>query len=362
MNSFSIDTVEISEVKETYERKPNRLIPIFIYSMALLVIAMVVYGRFSTVESVTSAFGMIVPKESEVALFTDISGRVAQICCNDGQVVNAGDIIMQLDATDYEDRLTELSQKKEDILWQIDLIEKFLSGIEQNRNTFNADPSSNEYSYYIQYCLFDLELQNERAVTNSESSEISSPLNAVAASPITLRTISDFIAQRDLLLDQIAQLDSELAQINLCIARCELKATHTGIVNLTSGLKPGADLQAGTIVAKIIPDTGNRVAIYMENADILNISVGDEVKYCVNIANVSSPMWVGGRIENIPTSAISSDGNFPGYFVVDGSLDTEQFSYDKNEKTLLPGMQVEVKIVTKKITLLRYLLNKINLF
>lgn len=224
MNSFSIDTVEISEVKETYERKPNRLIPVFIYSMALLVIAMVVYGNFSTVESVTSAFGMIVPKESEVAVIADINGSIAQICCNDGQAVKTGDIIMKMDASDYEHRLTELHQKKDDYLGQIDLIEVFLSGIQENRNPFNADPSSNEYSYYIQYCLFDLELQNERAVNNSDSLNT---LDSTADSPVTLRTISDLIAQRDLLSKQILQLDSELTQTELCIACCELKANHT---------------------------------------------------------------------------------------------------------------------------------------
>lgn len=356
MSNFNIANVEISEVKETYERKPNRVIPGFVFCMTLLLVAMIVFGWFYKVESARTAYGIIVPKESEMVIVSNVSGIVDRICCTDGQKINANDTIIILGQAEIENKISELNQNIKDYLWQDRMQDMFLNGIMENKNPFSSDPTGAEYSYYIRFCLYTLDLQNENKIAEEKASS-----DLFMYSSVTLNTISAILEQRDEIARIVSLLESELRQLEIDKENCVVRAGQNGVITLASGMEQGTKLQVGMTIATIIPDTGNKVDIYVNNADILGINVGDEVKYHVISSCDDEQLWFGGRINKISSSAIRSGENYAGYFLVDGSLSADDLIDDKNERLLLPGIQVEVKIITQRISLLHYFLTKINL-
>ncbi len=357
MNNFNMANVDISEVTETYERKPNRLIPVFIYCMALLVLVMAALGSFLKVESATTAIGIVAPREEKAAVTAGVDGIVARVCCNEGQYIHAGETILMLDSTEYDTRMDELNKKISDCMREQRMLDMFLEGIRAGRNPFNPDISGEEYKYYIQYCLFELDLHDESSTIVNESASDPS-----VVSPVILKKISGILAQRDMISEQAEKIETELAQTEAFASECVIRAEQDGVITMMPELREGMKLQAGMDVAAIALDTGNKVAVYVQNTDILKIHVGDEVKYHISSSGDGSQLWIGGRIEGISSEAIGLDeGNMAGYFVADGSLDEEYITNGQNDRRLLPGMQVEVKIVTETISLLRYLMRKINL-
>lgn len=64
-----------------------------------------------------------------------------------------------------------------------------------------------------------------------------------------------------------------------------------------------------------------------------------------------------------PLRRISGYHQNSGYYLVEGSIPKKQLTdRDGNSGTVSVGMQLEAKIITQKKTIIRYLLEKINLF
>ena len=72
---------------------------------------------------------------------------------------------------------------------------------------------------------------------------------------------------------------------------------------------------------------------------------------------------VSGKVLSISQDVLVQDGQYSGYFLVEGSVgNTELRDKDGNIGKITIGMQTEAKIVTQTKTIIRYLLEKINLF
>ena len=72
---------------------------------------------------------------------------------------------------------------------------------------------------------------------------------------------------------------------------------------------------------------------------------------------------VSGTVTSISADTLVRDGQYSGYYLVECSIaNTVLTDRDGNSGSVVIGMQVEAKIVTQKKTIIRYLLEKINLF
>ena len=70
-----------------------------------------------------------------------------------------------------------------------------------------------------------------------------------------------------------------------------------------------------------------------------------------------------GKVTSISADTLVQDGQFSGYYLVECSIaNTVLTDKDGNSGSVVIGMQVEAKIVTQKKIIIRYLLEKIDLF
>ncbi len=164
---------------------------------------------------------------------------------------------------------------------------------------------------------------------------------------------------------QLRELDAQLERAEEQLRHGTVRAERSGIVNAASAIVAGDVIASGSVLATIIPvdESAFKVQIYVSSADMGNVKVGDGIKYNISALPSSQYGTVSGKVLSISKDALAQDGQYSGYFLVEGSIgNTELRDRDGNVGKITIGMQTEAKIVTQTKTIIRYLLEKINLF
>lgn len=143
-----------------------------------------------------------------------------------------------------------------------------------------------------------------------------------------------------------------------------VKAPISGVVNLTGELVEGNYLATGTQVMTIIPqeEDGFVVKSYIDNQDIAKIKPAMEVKYEVAAYPSSEYGTMTGNVEFVSADLKANSQDGSAYYVVETSIDNTKLYNKIGEKLDLKlGMYCETKIVVEQKSVLRFLLEKINL-
>lgn len=181
MKKAIIDIKELSDSKEVYSQRPNPVIPAFIYSMLALLLAAVIYCCFGKIEIVATASGIVRPNDDVSTVASLVSGRVTGVFYSDGQIVREGDPLLTIDTAETQISLDSLNNTQAEAQTQLEMIEKFLSGIESNKNPFSSDNISDEYPYYIQYRNYELSLQNSTDKYEYDAENTAANIKAIKA-------------------------------------------------------------------------------------------------------------------------------------------------------------------------------------
>lgn len=197
---------------------------------------------------------------------------------------------------------------------------------------------------------------------NKSVDETGTPLSVSAA---TLEQTSSLLNSRETVQKQLEELETQIQKTQAQIDQGTITASCSGIVNVLSAVVVGDTIASGTSIATIIPfqESEYKVQMYVSNSDIANIEVGDTIRY--NLAALPSNQYgtICGTVTNVSSDAVIQDGQYSGYFLVEGSIaNQELIDQDGNVGSVAIGMQTDAKIVVQNKTILRYLLEKINLF
>ena len=143
-----------------------------------------------------------------------------------------------------------------------------------------------------------------------------------------------------------------------------VKAPISGVVNLTGELVEGNYLATGTQVMTIIPQEEDSFLVksYIDNQDIAKIKPNMEVKYEVAAYPSSEYGTMTGNVEFVSADLKANSQDGSAYYVVETSIDnTKLYNKIGENLDLKLGMYCETKIVVEQKSVLRFLLEKINL-
>lgn len=181
----------------------------------------------------------------------------------------------------------------------------------------------------------------------------------------TVNQLASVLNEIKTLEEQLKNLETQISQPQKQIEQATVTAERDGVLNVSVDITEGDIVTSGTVVATIIPggESEYRVQMYVSNADIGNLEVGDTVKYSLAALPRNQYGVVDGVITNISQDAIVVNGEYSGYFLVEGTIDnTELVDKDGNVGNITVGMQSDARIVTERKIIIRYLLEKIDLF
>lgn len=160
------------------------------------------------------------------------------------------------------------------------------------------------------------------------------------------------------------ELETKLTELQNGLTKTVVKAPTDGIVNMQSELVVGNYLAAGKEVMTLIPckEDGYIVKSYINNQDIAKIQNNMSVKYEVAAYPSSEYGSMTGEVEFVSADLKANSEDGSAYYVVETSIDSTNL-YNKNgdKMDLKIGMQCETKIIVEQKSVLKTLLQKINL-
>lgn len=271
--------------------------------------------------------------------------------------------------SDYETKLQELQftasamQDKTSLLAKLENSHK--NAVEQKYYQTITQIDSSIQTLNTELISARLNLRMHQIAQRMYLSNVDEEGVPVSISLATMEMISSLLTQQESLTSQLNEVNVQIQQAEEKISQGSIIAEQGGIVSVISTLVKGDSIAAGTPVATIIPPSESefKVQLYVSNSDIANIAVGDDVKYNLPAQPSSQYGMANGKVTSISTDTLVQDGQFSGYYLVECNIaDTVLTDKDGNSGSVVIGMQAEAKIVTQKKIIIRYLLEKIDLF
>jgi HlyD family secretion protein len=236
-------------------------------------------ARLMPMQSSILASGELGFSES-VELKPEIIGLVTEIRVAEGDHVDKGQVVIQLDPASFRARVDRqqalVTQQQTAIESQRLLLENMSRELERRRR------------YYASAYLSASDFESEATKLELAKVELSSRQSALVA------------------------LRAELAQAQEDLTKTEIRAPMSGVVTRLS-VRPGETVVAGTNIAGStlleIADTSKAIAVvYVDEAEIDKATVGATAR----VESASEPgTWRTGRVERVGTS-VSNDGQRQG--------------------------------------------------
>ena len=191
----------------------------------------------------------------------------------------------------------------------------------------------------------------EQGVANNTENLIQSELQSVSAELSSMRTT-------------YKELETKITELENGLTKTVVKAPTDGVVNLQNELVVGNYLSAGKEVMTLIPceEDGYIVKSYINNQDIAKIQNDMSVKYEVAAYPSSEYGSMTGEVEFVSADLKANSEDGSAYYVVETSIDnTNLYNKSGDKMDLKVGMQCETKIIVEQKSVLKMLLQKINL-
>ncbi len=207
----------------------------------------------------------------------------------------------------------------------------------------------------------------DSSIAQMENQKKTAEANANASGGSALAKMKEeeaILSQKEQLKSQLDEVTMQLDQLDEQDNQGVVRANRSGTVNLMAAISEGDAISAGTTVATILPkeDAGYKVQLFLKNADVASVNVGDQIRYTLTAIPSSKYGNITGKITSIGKDTVIQGGKNTGYYLVEATIDKTTYEdKDGNKAHLRPGIQLEAKIVTQEKTIMHYFLEKVGL-
>ncbi|SNY90722.1 membrane fusion protein, multidrug efflux system [Cohaesibacter sp. ES.047] len=347
---------ETAEASSSSSKRTGRLALMLIVPLALVVGGgwfWLTGGRF---EETDNAYA----QQAQVAISSDVSGRILSVDVEESQRVSAGDVLFKLDSEPFQIAVDQAEASLGKIRLDVEQLKV-------NYQTATAMRDASRETLKVQQELYDRRaiLAKKGVTSNNSLDELKlSLLQAKSAVTSAEKTVDKAraalagnpkIATDDHPLVRQANAALKLAKRNL--AKATVKAPHDGIVNHIDELNTGQYIDAGTAVASLFEVNKTWVDANFKETQLENIRIGMPVDVTFDaypgthfkgrVASISS--GTGAEFSLIP--AQNATGNWVKVVQrVPVRIEPENDSFSDR---LRSGMSAVVSIDTGKTTLNR---------
>jgi HlyD family secretion protein len=157
-------------------------------------------------------------------------------------------------------------------------------------------------------------------------------------------------------------LQKDLSSIRLSISEARVTAIIEGVISLNTEISVGDYLQSGMEIASIIPGTAGdfKVILAVFDSDITDVTEGQIVFVRFNALPYNEYGELEGRITKISTDS-RSDSNGQSYYLAEAELsNTVLTGRDGKHESIKVGMAVDVRVITKTVRIIHWVLDKLN--
>ncbi len=166
--------------------------------------------------------------------------------------------------------------------------------------------------------------------------------------------------KRTQLAQELAELSNELGKLEDRHHRLMVRSPVEGFVKSLEVTGAGAVVNPGGLIAEVVPVNQNLIAeVRVKPSDVGHVKIGDPADISIAGYDPNIQGTLDGTVKTISASSFEDDtGVF--YYKAIISFTEKVIGNGHNERSLLPGMQVNAKIVTGSKSIMRYMLKPVT--
>lgn len=374
---------------EIIERPAHKAGTVIIIGIFTLLIVAIAWACVSEIDVVITASGSIQPVGNLNVVKTYSSGTVKSINISEGDFVEQGDVLIELDSDALEIDVDQLNNQRKILEAQRDIYTQIIGG--SDLSEIEISNYSDELKPYIQ-SIIDNDTGYKNSLAALENEKKSAEINKGIAQ-LQLEQYQDSeaterqIKAQELLVQQYAlevdnaelqlsntkaqyssqinsniseigskldEIDANLEKYGLSTEYQNITAPVSGHVNSVSVNTLGETVTLAQQLVTIVPDnTPNEMICYVKNTDIADVELGMEAEIKLEAYPYNKYGTVKGTVTYISPSSFASE-QLGSVYIVKLKLD------DSNENIhIISGLSGAVEIKTDKRTIMDYFLEPI---
>ncbi len=373
---------------EIIERPAHKAGTVIIVGVFTLLIAAIIWACFSKLDVVITSSGSMQPIGNLNVVQSYSGGTVKSINVVEGEYVEQGDVLIELDTEALEIDLNQLNSQKEILEAQKDIYTKIKDG--KDMSNVKVTDYDIELQPYIQ-AILDSDTAYKNTLSNLEKEKSNADLNHQIAQiqleeyqangtrrqremqELVVQQHANAMEQTDLQISdtktqysaqvnsQLSQISSQLNEIEASLEKYRLSKEYqnitapvSGYVNSLSVNTLGETVTSAQDLVTIVPDnTPVEMVCYVKNMDIADVEIGMETEIKLEAYSYNKYGTVKGIVKYISPSAFSSEQMGSVYLVKIEITDVPEGI------SVISGLSGSVEIKTDQRTVMEYFLEPI---
>lgn len=325
-----------------HRKRPRRHV---IYITVLTIVSAIIISLPFVYVDITVQSGGVIRPNGEISVITaPMTETVERVCAKEGDRLQKGDEILRFRTSSPDGKIEYQHNRSKEVNAQIADLEWLSKG--QHPRTFASPARQQEYAKYLseqyrlqtdlrQYetewrrykVLFDKGLISESEY-NEHYYQYQDKLNELHLQQANQK--STWKTELTNLKMQLMETSSKLIETRSNRNIYVVKSPINGTLEQFSGIYPGSNLQVGTTIAMVSPDTTLHIEAYVAPRDIGFIREGMHVKVQIESFNYNEWGTLEGYVQNISSDYIrNNDGE--SYYKVKCKL-TKNYLELRNSK------------------------------
>lgn len=373
---------------EIIERPAHKAGTVIIIGIFTLLIGAIIWACVSEIDVVITASGSVQPIGNLNVIKSYSGGTVKSINVSEGEFVNQGDVLIELDAESLEIDTDQLQKQQKILEAQREIYQKINGGSDL------SEVKINDYSYelrtYIQ-AILDSDTGYRNSLSNYENEKRAAEINKEIAElqleqyrnsgmdrqikiqELSVQQYALSVENAELKISNLkaqysSQVNANISEINNKIDEIQVNlekyrmsmeyqsitAPVSGYVNSVSVNTLGETVTAAQQLVTIVPDnTPNEMLCYIKNTDIADIELGMNAEIKLEAYPYNKYGTVNGTVKYISPSSFANEQLGSVYIVK-----LELSNSNENIK-IISGLSGAVEIKTDKRTVMDYFLEPI---
>ncbi len=374
---------------EIIERPAHKAGTVIIIGIFTLLIGAIIWACLSEIDVVITASGSVQPIGNLNVVKTYSGGTVKSINVSEGDFVEQGDVLIELDSEALDIDVNQLQNQRKILEAQRDIYKMIIDG--SDLSEIKANGYSDDLKPYIQSIL-DSNADYRNSLANLENEKSSAEINheiaklqleqyqdtggterQIKAQELTVEQHALTVENADLQISGIkaqysSQINSNISEVNNKLDEIEtnlekyrlsteyqnITAPVSGYVNSVGVNTLGETVTSAQQLVTIVPDnTPNEMLCYVKNTDIADIELGMEAEIKLEAYPYNKYGTVKGTVKYISPSSFTNEQLGNVYIV---KLDIDGGNENIN---IISGLSGAVEVKTDKRTVMDYFLEPI---
>lgn len=344
---------EIKQSRILSEKKTPKFGLVIMFTTLLLIVAVFFAAANITKPSIVKIEG-VVTGDNTTIITNYVTGSISNVCVSNGDKVEAGDLLFEIDSTELNFQVTQLETTKEYVEMKLDttlLLINFIENYDLTLSSSMQNPfletdlnQAKEFNYAKQF----IDFIDSQSLTQSE-------VNIQK----TIYVVTHYQTYDEYTLELI-EIDSKLDMISDTLETYHVRALSDGEVILNDNVTVGSMVQAGAVLGEVV--YSNEADLYIEALvsieDKNNLKVDDSVEVILSGLDSIKFGTVKATIKEIKEDKIVIDGIVYHYVIVQPITSLMDSAGNKIE--IVAGMKASCEIIYESQTWLEWILNKVG--